>query len=159
MGKFRHICGMEPLNFNRYPFTFKNKENKRYIFDIIRKKEILLTPEEWVRQHCLRFLMEEKKYPIGLINVEKKIEIFGKQKRYDIVVYTKTGTVAVLVECKAPKIEINQGVFDQIARYNLSVDSTYLMVTNGLKHVYCQMDYQAQAYHFLQDLPSYTVDK
>jgi hypothetical protein len=159
MGKFRHICGMEQLNFKRYPFTFKNKENKRYIFDIIRKKEILLTPEEWVRQHCLRFLMEEKKYPIGLINVEKKIEIFGKQKRYDIVVYTKTGTVAVLVECKAPKIEINQGVFDQIARYNLSVDSTYLMVTNGLKHVYCQMDYQAQAYHFLQDLPSYTVDK
>jgi len=159
MGKFRHICGMEQLNFKRYPFTFKNKENKRYIFDIIRKKEILLTPEEWVRQHCLRFLMEEKKYPIGLINVEKKIEIFGKQKRYDIVVYTKTGTVAVLVECKAPKIEINQGVFDQIARYNLSVDSTYLMVTNGLKHVYCQMDYQAQAYHFLQDLPPYTVDK
>jgi type I site-specific restriction endonuclease len=159
MGKFRHICGMEQLNFKRYPFTFKNKENKRYIFDIIRKKEILLTPEEWVRQHCLRFLMEEKKYPIGLINVEKKIEIFGKQKRYDIVVYTKTGTVAVLVECKAPKIEINQGVFDQIARYNLSVDSTYLMVTNGLKHVYCQMDYQAQAYHFLQDLPSYPVDK
>ncbi|MDA8917151.1 type I restriction enzyme HsdR N-terminal domain-containing protein [Flavobacteriaceae bacterium] len=150
---------MEQLNFKRYPFTFKNKENKRYIFDIIRKKEILLTPEEWVRQHCLRFLMEEKKYPIGLINVEKKIEIFGKQKRYDIVVYTKTGTVAVLVECKAPKIEINQGVFDQIARYNLSVDSTYLMVTNGLKHVYCQMDYQAQAYHFLQDLPPYTVDK
>jgi len=159
MGKFRHICGMEQLNFKRYTFTFKNKENKRYIFDIIRKKEILLTPEEWVRQHCLRFLMEEKKYPIGLINVEKKIEIFGKQKRYDIVVYTKTGTVAVLVECKAPKIEINQGVFDQIARYNLSVDSTYLMVTNGLKHVYCQMDYQAQAYHFLQDLPPYTVDK
>lgn len=159
MGKFRHICGMEQLNFKCYPFTFKNKENKRYIFDIIRKKEILLTPEEWVRQHCLRFLMEEKKYPIGLINVEKKIEIFGKQKRYDIVVYTKTGTVAVLVECKAPKIEINQGVFDQIARYNLSVDSTYLMVTNGLKHVYCQMDYQAQAYHFLQDLPPYTVDK
>ena len=159
MGKFRHICGLEQLNFKRYPFTFKNKENKRYIFDIIRKKEILLTPEEWVRQHCLRFLMEEKKYPIGLINVEKKIEIFGKQKRYDIVVYTKTGTVAVLVECKAPKIEINQGVFDQIARYNLSVDSNYLMVTNGLKHVYCQMDYQAQAYHFLQDLPPYTVDK
>ena len=159
MGKFRHICGMEQLNFKRYTFTFKNKENKRYIFDIIRKKEILLTPEEWVRQHCLRFLMEEKKYPIGLINVEKKIEIFGKQKRYDIVVYNKTGTVAVLVECKAPKIEINQGVFDQIARYNLSVDSTYLMVTNGLKHVYCQMDYQAQAYHFLQDLPPYTVDK
>ena len=159
MGKFRHICGMEQLNFKRYPFTFKIKENKRYIFDIIRKKEILLTPEEWVRQHCLHFLMEEKKYPIGLINVEKKIEIFGKQKRYDIVVYNKTGTVAVLVECKAPKIEINQGVFDQIARYNLSVDSTYLMVTNGLKHVYCQMDYQAQAYHFLQDLPPYTVDK
>jgi len=159
MGKFRHICGMEQLNFKRYPFTFKIKENKRYIFDIIRKKEILLTPEEWVRQHCLHFLMEEKKYPIGLINVEKKIEIFGKQKRYDIVVYNKTGTVAVLVECKAPKIEINQGVFDQIARYNLSVDSTYLMVTNGLKHVYCQMDYQAQAYNFLQDLPPYTADK
>ena len=159
MGKFRHICGMEQLNFKRYTFTFKNKENKRYIFDIIRKKEILLTPEEWVRQHCLRFLMEEKKYPIGLINVEKKIEIFGKPKRYDIVVFTKNGSVAILVECKSPKVEINQDVFDQIARYNLSIDSTYLMVTNGLKHVYCQMDYQAKAYHFLPELPSYSIDR
>ena len=94
-----------------------------------------------------------------MINVEKKIEIFGKPKRYDIVVYTKNGSVDLLVECKSPKIEINQNVFDQIAQYNLSINSTYLMVTNGLKHVFCQMDYQAKTYHFLPDLPSYSVDR
>lgn len=158
MGKIRHICSMEQLNFKRYPFTLKNKKNKPYIFDVIRKKDILLTPEEWVRQHCVRFLIEEKKYPISLINVEKKIELFGKQKRYDIVVFTKTGTVNLLVECKAPSIKINQVVFDQIAQYNLSIDSAYLMVTNGLQHIYCKMDYTKKVYHFLKDLPSYSLN-
>ncbi len=92
-----------------------------------------------------------------MINVEKKIELFGKPKRYDIVVFTSTGTVNILVECKAPTIEINQNVFDQIAQYNISIDSTYLMVTNGLQHIYCQMDYAKKAYCFLKDLPSYTL--
>ena len=147
---------MEQLNFKRYPFTLKNRENKLYIFDLVRKKDILLTPEEWVRQHCLQYLIQEKNYPLSLINVEKKLKVFGRDKRYDIIVYTPQGEVTLLVECKAPHITIDQEVFDQIARYNLSANSQYLMVTNGLTHIYCQMDYTAQVYHFLKDLPSYT---
>lgn len=146
---------MEQLNFKSYPLRLKNKENKRYIFDVIRKKEILLTPEEWVRQHCLHFLIHDKKYPKSLINVEKKIDVFGQAKRYDIIVYKTSGEVAILVECKAPEVSIDQNTFDQIARYNLSVNSTYLMVTNGLNHIYCQMDYHNKTYHFLKALPAY----
>lgn len=146
---------MEQLNFNHYPFTLKNRENKRYIFDVVRKKDILLTPEEWVRQHCVHYLLQEKKYPQSLINVEKKIKVYGRDKRYDVIVYTPQGDVTLLVECKAPHVPIDQTVFDQIARYNLSVNSQYLMVTNGLHHIYCQMDYTAQAYHFLKDIPAY----
>ena len=147
---------MEQLNFNRYPFTLKNRENKRYIFDVIRKKDILLTPEEWVRQHCLQYLIQEKNYPLSLINVEKKLKVYDRDKRYDIIVYTPQGKVTLLVECKAPHVAIDQDVFDQIARYNLSTNSQYLMVTNGLTHIYCQMDYTAEAYQFLKDLPHYT---
>ncbi len=147
---------MEQLNFNRYPFTLKNRENKRYIFDVVRKKDILLTSEEWVRQHCLQYLIQEKNYPLSLINVEKKLKVYGRDKRYDIIVYTPQGEVTLLVECKAPHVAIDQDVFDQIARYNLSANSQYLMVTNGLTHIYCQMDYTAEAYHFLKDLPPYT---
>ena len=147
---------MEQLNFKRYPFTLKNRENKLYIFDVVRKKDILITPEEWVRQHCIQYLIQEKNYPLSLINVEKKLKVYGRYKRYDIIVYTPQGEVTLLVECKAPHITIDQEVFDQIARYNLSANSQYLMVTNGLTHIYCQMDYKAQVYHFLKDLPSYT---
>ncbi len=147
---------MEQLNFNGYPFTLKNRENKRYIFDVVRKKDILLTPEEWVRQHCIQYLLQEKNIPISLINVEKKLRVYNRDKRYDIIVYTPQGEVSLLVECKAPSVAINQTVFDQIARYNLSAKSQYLMMTNGLTHVFCQMDYQAKTYHFLSDLPAYT---
>ena len=147
---------MEQLNFNRYPFTIKNRENKRYIFDVVRKKDILLTPEEWVRQHCLQYLIQEKNYPLSLINVEKKLKVYSRDKRYDIIVYTPQAEVTLLVECKAPHVPIDQDVFDQIARYNLSANSQYLMVTNGLTHIYCQMDYTAEAYHFIKDLPPYT---
>lgn len=150
---------MEQLNFNRYPFTLKNRENKRYIFDVVRKKDILLTPEEWVRQHCLQYLIQEKNYPLSLINVEKKIKVHALNKRYDIIVFSPQGEVTVLVECKSPHITIDQDVFDQIARYNLSANSQYLMVTNGLTHIYCQMDYTAKTYHFLKDLPPYTLQK
>lgn len=147
---------MEQLNFKRYPIPIKNKENKRYIFDIVRKKDILLTPEEWVRQHCIRYLIQDKNYPLGLINVEKKIEQFGRIKRYDIVVYSITGKTCILVECKAPSIKINQATFDQIAQYNLSMDSAYLMVTNGLQHIYCQINTEKNAFHFLKELPNYS---
>ena len=146
---------MEQLNFKTYPFRFKNSENKIAIFDIIRKKFILLTPEEWVRQHVVRFLLEEKKYPKSLVNVEKVITLNGLTKRYDIVVYNKNGGIEILVECKAPSVKIDQTTFDQIARYNMVLNANYLMVTNGLEQYYCQMDYINKKYSFLKEIPNY----
>lgn len=146
---------MEQLNFKTYPFRFKNSENKIAIFDIIRKKFILLTPEEWVRQHVVWFLIEEKKHPKSLVNVEKVITLNGLTKRYDIVVFNKNGSIEILVECKAPSVKIDQTTFDQIARYNMVLNANYLMVTNGLEQYYCQMDYINKKYSFLKEIPNY----
>ncbi|WP_339698558.1 type I restriction enzyme HsdR N-terminal domain-containing protein [uncultured Marixanthomonas sp.] len=144
---------MHQLNFPKYQFRFKSSENKTLIFDEIRKKFIILTPEEWVRQHVVRFLISEKKYSKSLINVEKQLKVKDTIKRYDVVVYNRDGSIFLIVECKAPSISITQQTFDQIARYNLVANATYLMVTNGLEHYYCQMDYENEKYIFLRDLP------
>ena len=146
---------MQKLNFPTYSFRFKNSENKISIFDEIRKKFVILQPEEWVRQHCVHYLMTEKKYPKSLINVEKELIINNLKKRYDIVVFNPDGSIHLIVECKSAKININQDTFDQIARYNLSVNATFLMVTNGINHYYCQMDFENEAYSFLKDIPNY----
>jgi len=145
---------MQSLNFPDYKFRFKSNENKPLIFDEIRKKFMVLTPEEWVRQHTVKFLLSEKKYPISHINVEKQIKLHDTTKRYDIVVYNSDSSIHLIVECKAPHIPINQEVFDQIARYNFVLNATYLMVTNGLEHYYCRMDFEAKKYIFLKELPS-----
>lgn len=144
---------MLKLNFPPYQFRFKNSENKVAIFDEVRKKFIILTPEEWVRQHVVHYLMKEKNYPKSWVNVEKQIKINGLTKRYDVVVFNPDGSIFLLVECKAPEIKINQNTFDQIARYNMVIKAQYLMVTNGLEHYFCQMDYKNEKYHFLQELP------
>ena len=147
---------MQKLNFPTYTFRFKNSENKISIFDCIRKKFVILQPEEWVRQHCIQFLIQEKNYPISLINVEKELKVNKLSKRYDIVVFNPDGSIHLIVECKAPQITINQEAFDQIARYNLVLNATYLMVTNGINHYYCQMDFKNECYQFLKDIPEYT---
>ncbi|HEX9978997.1 MAG TPA: type I restriction enzyme HsdR N-terminal domain-containing protein [Flavobacterium sp.] len=146
---------MQPLNFPPCEFRFKNSENKTAVFDAIRKKFVILTPEEWVRQHVVTFLMRDKKYPLSLINVEKLLRINGLTKRYDVVVFNPDGSVLVLVECKAPEIRISQSTFDQIARYNMTLEAKFLMVTNGLNHYFCMMDHQQGKYNFLEDLPEY----
>lgn len=146
---------MQELNFPKFVFRFKNSENKVSIFDVIRKKFMVLQPEEWVRQHCVHYLITIKKYPISLINVEKELKVNDLKKRYDIVVFNPDGSIHLIVECKAPKIEIKQNTFDQIARYNLALNATYLMVTNGINHYYCNMDFEAEKYHFLKDIPNY----
>ena len=125
------------------------------IFDVIRKKFMVLQPEEWVRQHCVQFLIEEKKYPISLINAEKELKVNDLRKRYDIVVYNPDGSIHLIVECKSFKIKIDQSTFDQIARYNLTLNASYLMVTNGINHYYCSMDMKDQRYQFLKDIPQY----
>ncbi|AVR45796.1 restriction endonuclease subunit R [Christiangramia fulva] len=146
---------MQKLNFPPYSFRFKNNQNKIAVFDEQRKKFVILTPEEWVRQHCVKFLKNNLNYPASLINVEKKIEIAGLVKRYDIVVFEPQGTIDIIVECKAPGIKIRQETFDQIARYNLELKANFLMLTNGLDHYFCKMDYEKQTYLFLQNLPEY----
>ncbi|WP_179345164.1 type I restriction enzyme HsdR N-terminal domain-containing protein [Winogradskyella ursingii] len=146
---------MQELNFPQFEYRFKSTENKVSIFDVIRKKFVILQPEEWVRQHCIHYLLHEKKFPISLINIEKELTINGLKKRYDIVIFNPDGSIHLMVECKSHHIPINQTTFDQIARYNLVLNATYLMVTNGLNHYYCQMDTEAQRYTFLRDIPNY----
>ena len=150
---------MKKLNFPSYKFRLKNSENKTHIFDEIRKKFVVLKPEEWVRQHCLNFLMQEKKYPASLINVEKRIKLNELSKRYDIVIYNTDGSVHCIVECKAPNVNINQNTFDQIARYNSHLDASFLMVTNGLNHYYCNMKLTSNGYSFIEYLPDYSQKK
>lgn len=118
---------------------------------------MVLQPEEWVRQHCVQYLINEKKYPKSLINVEKELKINNLKKRYDIVVFNTDGSIHLIVECKAPNITINQSTFDQVARYNLELNATYLMVTNGLNHYYCSIDFDEERYQFLKDIPPYSL--
>lgn len=148
---------MQKLNFPTFTFRFKNSENKVAIFDEIRKKFIILTPEEWVRQHVTQYLLQEKKYPKSYINVEKLIKINDLTKRYDLVVFQPDGTLFLLVECKAPEVKITQQTFDQIARYNLTLKAKYLMVTNGLNHYFCEMDFENEKYVFLEQLPDFSL--
>lgn len=143
---------MLQLNFPNYTFKIKNIENEDYIFDEIRKKYIKLTKEEWVRQNCVNFLVKEKKFPQVLINVEKTLKINNLSKRYDIVVYNSDGSIKLLVECKSPEIKITQKTFDQIAIYNMSLNADLLMITNGINHYYCKIDYNNQCYKFINDI-------
>ena len=146
---------MQPLNLPTYKFRIKSNENKLVIFDIIRKKNVVLTPEEWVRQHIVHYLIEEKNYPISLIAVEKKLTINNLTKRTDILVFNNKGLHEIIVECKAPKVKINQSSFDQIARYNLKLNANYLIVSNGLDHFFCSMDVKNECYVFLENIPAY----
>jgi hypothetical protein len=146
---------VQKLNFPQFEYRFKSTENKVSIFDVIRKKFIVLQPEEWVRQHCVHYLINEKNYPKSLINVEKELNINGLKKRYDIVIFNSDGSILLIVECKSYDIIINQDTFDQIARYNLALNAEFLMVTNGINHYYCQMDTEAERYQFLRDIPNY----
>lgn len=144
-----------PLNLPSYPFKIIDKEGRFYIFDFIRKKELLLTPEEWVRQHFIQFLIHQKGYSKNFISLEKGLQLNDLKKRTDILVYDINGKPSVLVECKAPNIKITQDVFDQAARYNMVYRVKHLVVTNGLEHYYCEMDYECETYRFLEDLPSF----
>ena len=147
---------MQDLNFPSYSFRIKNSQNRQYIFDGIRKKFVVLQPEEWVRQHVLRYLVFTKNYPKSLINVEKQLLVNELKKRYDVVVYNPDGSIFLLIECKAPEVRITQATFDQIAQYNYQLEAQHLMVTNGLDHYYCEMDHVNEKYRFLEDIPDFS---
>ena len=146
---------MVKLNLPEYPFKIKTTGRSSQIFDTIRKKYVALTPEEWVRQNFISFLIHEKKFPKSLIAIEMAIKINQMQKRGDIVVYDKDRNPLVMVECKAPSVNVTQKVFDQIARYNLVLNVKYLIVTNGLNHYCCMMNHRTQSYIFLEEIPNY----
>ena len=146
-----------PLNLPSYPFKLKEEAGNYFIFDEIRKKFILLTPEEWVRQHVVQYLIHEKKYPRSLIKLEGGLKLNSLQKRTDILFFNSDGKKTLLVECKAPHIPITQETFDQIARYNFIHRVKWLMVSNGLKHFYCEIDIENGTYRFVNELPLYAV--
>ena len=147
---------MQKLNLPIYSIKLKKEENKTLVFDPIRKKHIILTPEEWVRQNFIQFLIQEKNYPSSLMAVEMEINLLNTKKRCDIVLYNNKGLPHIIVECKAPSIKVSQNTFDQIARYNMTLKTDLLVVTNGLQHYVCMIDYQNQCYHFLKEIPNYS---
>ena len=146
---------MLKLSFPNYEFRLKKIDEKRFIFDEIRKKYIELTAEEWVRQNCIKYLVNEKKYKSQLIAVEKKIILNNLTKRFDVIAYDNNGDPNLLVECKAPNIAIKQETFDQILSYNRVINSKYLMITNGIIHYYCKIDNIDNKINFLKDIPNY----
>lgn len=147
---------MKKLNLPEYSFRIRDLDSKKQIFDVVRKRFVALTPEEWVRQNFLKYLMTEKKYPQSLIAVEGSLKLFKRKKRTDIVVYNNHGKPLLIVECKAPDVVIDQNVFDQIVRYNMALQVKYMILTNGLSHYSCSIDYSLKTYNFLKDIPDYT---
>jgi len=150
---------MTVLNLPTYDFRIRELDSKRQIFDAYRKKFVALTPEEWVRQNFARYLVEEKQFPGSLMAIEKGLQVAKRTKRTDIVIYSRSGNPLVIVECKAPEVKITPDVFDQIVRYNITLNANYLIVTNGLEHFCCQLSYTDNSYTFLKDIPEYSILK
>lgn len=145
---------MQQLNFPDYTFKILNEGENLLIFDELRKKYLVLTPEEWVRQNLIRYLIEEKKFPKGLISLEAGLKVNTLQRRYDALVYSKDKRPLVLIECKAPSVNINEKVFDQILAYNATIKASYLIVSNGLKH-YCLKKNDSNKFKFENSIPFY----
>lgn len=146
---------MLQLNLPLYSFRIKIQNNKQYIFDNQRKKFVVLTPEEWVRQNFIRYIIEEKYYPAAYIAIEKQIELNGMRKRCDAVVYNPNLEPILIIEFKAPKITLTQETFDQAAVYNSKLNVNYLIISNGLNHYSCKVDTKNSRYDFLEQIPNY----
>ncbi|MBI5217647.1 MAG: type I restriction enzyme HsdR N-terminal domain-containing protein [Bacteroidia bacterium] len=146
---------MEKLNLPEYSFKIKQEDNRYLIFDEIRKKFVALTPEEWVRQNIVQFLIQGKNFPRSLIAVETSITVNQLEKRCDAVLFNNSAKPVMIVECKAPTVKLSQETFNQIATYNIKLRVDYLLVTNGKSHYCCRMDYENNSYSFLKEIPSY----
>ncbi len=146
---------MFSLNLPAFEAKIITRDGKRSIFDVIRRRYVTLTPEEWVRQHFVHFLMTHKGYPQALMANEVQVQLNGTKKRCDTVLYRRDLTARMIVEYKAPEVEITQKVFDQITRYNMVLKVDYLIVSNGIPALCCRMDYEQNSYTFLQDIPDY----
>lgn len=142
------------LNFPPYAFRLRKHENSNQIFDEVRKKWLVCTPEEWVRQHVIRWLILEKGYPASNIAIEGGLKLNKLLKRTDLICY-KNGQPLLLIECKAPSVAINQIVFNQLFKYNQAVNAPLLGVTNGVTHYFARLNSDASGVSFLSELPTY----
>ena len=147
---------MYELNLPTYDVKWRGTREKPEIFDFLRRKFVALTPEEWVRQHFTHWLVEHKGYPKGLLGNEIAMKCGEKMLRCDSILYNKVSQPQMIIEYKAPTVALTQRVFDQISTYNLLLHVDYLMVSNGLQHICCRMDYEQQSYAFLQAIPDYS---
>lgn len=147
---------MLELNLPSFDINVKKIGGKLSILDPLRRKFVALTPEEWVRQHFVNFLLREKGYPAALIANEVQIDLNKLKRRCDSVVYNRDLSPLMIIEYKAPDVDITQQVFDQIVRYNIVLKVKYLIVSNGLNHYCCIMNYDKQSFNYLSDIPNYT---
>lgn len=143
------------INLPSYEIKLRQTGGNQQIFDILRRKYVALTPEEWVRQHFVHFLIEHKGYPKGLLANEVELRLGEKKLRCDTVLYNRVLQPQMIIEYKAPTITLTQRVFDQISAYNLLLHVDFLVVSNGLRHYCCRMNYESHTYEFLRDIPDY----
>ncbi|MDR0825569.1 MAG: type I restriction enzyme HsdR N-terminal domain-containing protein [Prevotella sp.] len=146
---------MLDLNLPSFDINVKKTKEKFSVLDPLRRKYVALTPEEWVRQHFVNFLLTEKGYPSALVANEVQINLNGQKRRCDTVIYNRNLTPLMIVEYKAPDVNITQTVFDQIVRYNIVLKVKYLIVSNGLNHFCCKMNYEDRTFEYLSDIPLY----
>jgi len=146
---------MQELNLPKFTFTIKEIDGKKMIFDPIRKKLVKLTPEEWVRQNFISYLVDYKEFPASLIAIETKVMINGLSQRADIVSYNTQRQPVLVVECKAPQVKVTKQVFDQVARYNMMLKTRLICVTNGMNHYCALLDKDGRQYNFLEEIPNY----
>ncbi len=146
---------MQQLNLPYYDFKFNRRGNKNYIFDRVRKRYVLLTPEEWVRQNFMLYLIREKNYPESLLSVERQFSLNDLLFRFDLVAYNRSGSPLLIAEFKAPDVKISQKAFDQVVRYNMALKVERVVVSNGIQHFACEVDYKNNSYKFLKDVPEF----
>ena len=146
---------MLQLNLPAYKFQIKKQDTRNFIFDTQRKRYVSLTPEEWVRQHFLRFLIQEKGYPSAYLAVEKQLIMNGMKKRCDAILYNEFALPVMIIELKAPNVVITQATFDQVAVYNAKLKVDYFMISNGIEHFCCKVDTENSKYRFFPELPDY----
>ncbi len=146
---------MQALNLPTYSFNIKSVDGAQVIFDPCRQKWVALTPEEWVRQHLVQYLIQDRNYPASLVSTEMALRINQLSRRCDIVAYDRAGEPRILVECKAPSVKLNQQVFNQVAQYNWNLRVPYLLISNGLIHYCARLNHDAQSFHFTSEIPDY----
>ncbi len=146
---------MEKLNLPSYTLQLRTEAGQDWVFDRFRKKYVVLTPEEWVRQHFLNYLINDLGYPKSLVKVESSLKVNKMGKRTDILVYSRKALPFLLVECKSSKVALTGKVFDQLSVYNKTIKAQYLAITNGLKHYCCCMDYHLNSYQFQSEIPAF----